>query len=135
MRTVEVVAGVLQDGGEVLCARRGPSDLPHLDCKWEFPGGKLEAGETHAAALARELQEELGIQVEVGERICSVSHDYPGLRVVLHAYRCTFIPSCDRSQLQLREHMATCWLPPDQLAQVVGEWAAADVPVVQALLG
>ena len=133
MRTVEVVAGVLQHEGEILCARRGPSDLPHLDCKWEFPGGKLEVGESHADALARELWEELGIRVAVGERVGTVEHDYPGLRVVLHAYRCAFVPPCDRSHLQLREHMAFCWFPPAQLAQVDGEWAAADVPLVEVL--
>jgi 8-oxo-dGTP diphosphatase len=133
MRTVEVVAGVLQHEGEILCARRGPSELAHLDRKWEFPGGKLEAGESHAAALARELWEELGIRVAVGERVGTVEHDYPDLRVVLHAFRCAFVPPCDRSHLQLREHMAFCWLPTAQLAQVDGEWAAADVPVLEAL--
>jgi 8-oxo-dGTP diphosphatase len=133
MRTVEVVAGVLQHEGEILCARRGPSDLPHLDRRWEFPGGKLEAGESHAAALARELWEELGIRVAVGEHVGTVEHDYPDLRVVLHAYRCAFVPPSDRSHVQLREHMAVCWLPAEKLAQVDGEWAAADVPLVEVL--
>ena len=134
MRRVEVVAGVLEDRGEVLCARRGPSPHAHLDGKWEFPGGKVEPGESHAAALVREWHEELGVGIEVGSFLCTITHRYPDWEVVLHVYHCHWSAPGERSRLLCHDHVAVCWLPVQRLREVDGEWAAADVPVVDWLL-
>src|SRR6185503_21266775 len=85
---IEVAAGVVFRDGRVLITQRRPDD--HLGGLWEFPGGKRESGETFAACLRRELMEELGIEVEVGECLGSVTHRYPGKTVHLRFYRCAW---------------------------------------------
>jgi 8-oxo-dGTP diphosphatase len=115
-----VVGAVLRDGaGRVLAARRTTPP------GWEFPGGKVEPGETEPAALARELREELGIVAEVGERV-GPDVPMPGGRVlrVWTARVTAGEPSC-------LEHAELLWLPPDELGTV--DWLPADLPVVAAL--
>ena len=89
MSTLVVTAAVIERGDEILVTRR--PDGVHLEGHWEFPGGKCEAGESLDACLARELREELGIEVEVGEELLATSHDYPDRRVELHFLSCTLI--------------------------------------------
>ena len=84
--TVVVAAAVVQRGESYLVTRRLRGT--HLEGMWEFPGGKCEAGETHAACLRREILEELGCGVEVGEKLLTVAHDYADRRVELHFFRC-----------------------------------------------
>ena len=86
MKTIEVAAGLVFDGGRLLITQRRAGD--HLGGLWEFPGGKREPGETFEQCLARELQEELGIDVIVGERLESLSHAYPERTVQLEFFRC-----------------------------------------------
>ncbi len=81
-----MVAGFILDGERLLVARRRAADA--RGGLWEFPGGKLEPGETPEEALARELREELGIEVEVGEKLAAVDHDYPDVRIKLSLYLC-----------------------------------------------
>lgn len=83
-----VVAAVIEDDGRFLLTLRPKGT--HLADHWEFPGGKVERGETHADALARELREELGIDAEVGVLVHAVTHAYPDRTVELHFYRCGF---------------------------------------------
>ena len=120
---VEVVAAILVKDGKVFAARRKPS--AHLAGFWEFPGGKVEVGETAEQCLARELQEELNIVVRVGEYIGENMHDY-GIKVVrLVAYLVEHLSG----NLELIEHDEMRWLSLDELESV--EWAPADIPLVE----
>lgn len=120
-----IVAAVIITGGRVLaCQRSAP---PEAAGKWEFPGGKVEAGETDQQALARECSEELGITVEVGER---VGPDVPLAhgRAVLRVYA---VEVLDGGEPEALEHSAMRWLTVDQLNSV--PWLPADVPIVSEL--
>lgn len=124
---VEVVAGLVTDArGRVLLARRTEGrDLAGL---WEFPGGKVEAGESPEAALVRELREELGIEVEIGAPLIAVPQQYPHKRLrldVRHIARW-------RGELRGHEGQALAWVPPDRLPSY--PMPPADIPVVAALL-
>ena len=81
-----VVAAVIEDRGRFLVTRRQAG--VHLEGLWEFPGGKVDADETHARALQRELLEELGVQAEIGELVFQTSYAYPGRTIALYFYRC-----------------------------------------------
>ncbi len=126
LRSIHVVAGVITDvRGRVLLARRGEdSDLSGL---WEFPGGKREPGETSEAALIRELQEELGIDVEVGDALIEVPQEYPGKRLRLEVRAIVRWKGTPRG----REGQALTWVTPERLARY--SMPSADVPVVGAL--
>ncbi len=87
--TLVVVAAVVEERGCFLLTRRVQGS--HLEGLWEFPGGKVQEGETHAAALAREMVEELDAVVTVGDQIFATVHDYPDLRIALHFYRCSLL--------------------------------------------
>ena len=89
MKHHEVVAAIIQRGDEFLCLQRGPSKYDYIAQKWEFPGGKVEAGETQEAALAREIQEELGLVIQVNAPLLTVEHEYADFRIILHGLRCS----------------------------------------------
>jgi mutator protein MutT len=89
MRVIEVSAGLIFRAGQLLIAQRHAHD--HLGGCWEFPGGKREPGETFEACLTRELHEELGVRVAVGELIEAIDHDYPGKSVHLRFFRCQLL--------------------------------------------
>ena len=126
-REIEVTAAVIVHEGRLLAARR-PAGASRAGL-WELPGGKVEPGESHAACLARELREELAIDVEVGELVLRVTHDYPDLRVQLSAYRCRWVSGTMRP----REHDELRWLPRAALAEV--RWSPADEPIVARVEG
>lgn len=111
--------------GRVLVARRsGSMSNPG---RWEFPGGKLERGETPGEALRREIMEELGVVVRVGQEV-ACHGPLPGAGVIsLRVFRCELVEGTPLP----REHAELSWLPPDQLPQL--DWAEADVPFVRAL--
>jgi A/G-specific adenine glycosylase len=88
-RVVEVVAAVIEEDGLFLLTRRLAGT--HLAGMWEFPGGKIEPGETHAAALRREIREELGLEIEVGQLITTVKHAYTHFKITLHAFCCRLL--------------------------------------------
>jgi 8-oxo-dGTP diphosphatase len=106
---VKVVAGVMEEDGKVLIVRRGPHD--RLAFKWEFPGGKIESGETPEEALSRELREELGIETEVGEFLCASRHAYPHLSVELLVYRVRHLAG----EITLCVHDSLAWASPADL--------------------
>lgn len=122
---IQVACAVIERDGLVLATQR--SSRMSLPLKWEFPGGKRESGELLQECLLRELQEELGITVRVGQQMTPVTHRYPAFTVTLYPFR------CDRptGELTLHEHQAACWLPPHRLEEL--DWAEADWPIIEAL--
>ena len=125
MKTIEVVAGVITDGGRFLATQRGYGDYKD---GWEFPGGKVEPGESPEGALVRELKEELAVDVIVGERICTVEYDYPKFHLTMHCFFCTLPAGCRPTLL---EHEAARWLDRESLGSV--NWLPAEVEVVKLL--
>ena len=125
MKRIEVVAGIIKDGGKIFATQRGYGEQKGF---WEFPGGKMEPGETPQQALKRELKEELAIDVNVGNFLCTVEHDYPAFHLTMHCYFCTIAGG---KAPELLEHEAAKWLAPAELHSV--DWLAADVKVVKAI--
>ncbi len=124
MKTVEVVAAVIKHEDKIFATQRGYGDLAG---GWEFPGGKVEPGETPQEALVREIHEELEATVSVGEFICQVEYDYPTFRLSMKCYLC----SVAEGHLTLLEHSDAKWLEADALDSV--DWLPADVAVVEAI--
>lgn len=122
---VKVVAGVIERDGKFLIVRRMKGDkLAH---KWEFPGGKLESGETPEEALRRELREELDIETEVGAFICSSAYEYPHITVELLAYRVRHLSG----EITLRVHDASAWVAPEGLDAF--DFPAANEAIIREL--
>lgn len=121
-KQINVVGAVIVRDGEVLCAQRGPGALEGM---WEFPGGKIEAGETPREALEREIQEELECVVSVGDQVEVTAHEYDFGVVTLTTFYCELIDGTP----QLTEHASVVWLAPEKLHEL--EWAPADIPAVE----
>lgn len=121
MKTIEVVAAIIRDGDKIFATQRGYGEFKD---GWEFPGGKIEEGETPREALVREIREELDIIIEVGEFLDTVEYDYPGFHLVMHCYLCTV----KSGNLILNEHKAAKWLTKDTLDTV--DWLPADISLV-----
>ena len=125
MKTIEVVAAVLRDGDKVFATQRGYGDYKD---KWEFPGGKIEPGETPEEAIIREIKEELDVDITVDSFLCTVEYDYPEFHLTMHCFLCSILDGT----LTLIEHEAAKWLGPDELWSV--DWLPADVKVVEELI-
>ncbi len=119
---IHVTAAVIVAKGRVFAAQRREGDM--RGGTWEFPGGKIEPGESAPACLARELQEELGIQVDVGPLLITVDHTYSDLRIHLHAFQCEIT----QGQPRAKEHQALRWLARQEIEQV--DWSPADLPIL-----
>ncbi|HIF9153078.1 TPA: (deoxy)nucleoside triphosphate pyrophosphohydrolase [Photobacterium damselae] len=126
-KQIEVVAAVLMNGGQFLAVQRGESKLSYVSKKWEFPGGKVEAGETLVTAITRELEEELRIIIAEPQFLLTVEHSYPDFDITMHC----FVVDVPTRELELTEHLDFRWLNKDQLWDL--DWAAADVPAVEML--
>ena len=121
-RNIHVVGAVVVSSGEVLCVQRGPNGtLPGL---WEFPGGKIEPGETAQEALRREVVEELQCNVTVGEEVTTTRHEYDFGIVHLTTFYCELVDGSP----QLSEHSDMTWRDPADLRHLA--WAPADIPAV-----
>ena len=115
-----VVAAVIEHDGKVLCMQRGETRYPYTTHRWEFPGGKIEPGETPEQALHRELLEEMDLDVTVRELLATVTHPYPDFTITLAAYRC----EAATTAFTMREHADSRWLPWDALPLL--DWCEAD---------
>lgn len=121
MKTIEVAAAVILKDGAVFATQRGYG--PWKDW-WEFPGGKIEAGECPQEALVREIREELDAEVEVGELLETVEWDYPDFHLTMHCFICSLLSE----SMRLNEHEAAAWLTRETLDTV--RWLPADEGVV-----
>ena len=130
IKKIEVAAGILTNNGQILCLQRGKGKYDYISNKYEFPGGKLEPGEKPAAALQRELAEEMNIDVNISDSdyYMTVLHDYPDFAITMHCFICTL----NNRKFDLVEHIALQWLNSDQLDQL--DWAEADQPIVRRLM-
>lgn len=126
MKTIEVVAAVIRDNDKIFATQRGYGEFKD---GWEFPGGKIEAGETPRQALVREIREELDTDIEVGELIDTVEYDYPQFHLTMHCFFCTV----KSGNLVLKEHEAAKWLKKDQLNSV--SWLPADLGLIEKMKG
>ena len=124
MKHIEVVAAVIAKDGKVFATQRGYGEWKD---GWEFPGGKIEPGETPQAALQREIREELATVVEVGRLITTVVYDYPTFQLTMHCFMCRVVSG----KLELLEHESARWLSRDELDSV--DWLPADIEVVKVL--
>ena len=126
MKCIEVVAAVFKDDeGRYFCTRR--KDKGELALKWEFPGGKIEKGETHKEALVREIKEELSVYIDVKDFIMTVKHQYINFYLTMHVYFTDIISG----ELVLNEHLDSKWLHKDELQNL--DWAEADLPIINEL--
>ena len=124
MKCIEVVAAIIRRDDMVLATQRGYGEWKDW---WEFPGGKIEAGETPEEALLREIHEELSTEISVDQFLCTVEWDYPNFHLTMHCYLCSLIGD----SLHLNEHEAARWLAPAELASV--RWLPADMQVIDKL--
>lgn len=123
MKTIDVVGAVVVDAGKVLCAQRGPEG--QLGGLWEFPGGKIETGETPRAALEREIDEELLCTIDVGQEVTTTTYPYDFATINLTTFWCELREGTPR----LTEHTEVRWVRPQDLADL--DWAPADIPAVR----
>ena len=125
MKTIHVVAAVIRDGeGRIFATQRGYG--PYKD-GWEFPGGKIEPGETPEEALKREIREELDAEIEVGESAGRIEYNYPEFHLSMDCFYCVLLSGT----LILKEHEAAKWLRPEELDSVA--WLPADLSLIERL--
>ena len=124
MKTIEVVAAIIHHDGKILATQRGYGDFKD---GWEFPGGKMEAGETAEHAIVREIEEELNVEIRPEKFLHTVEYDYPNFHLTMHC----LISVITKGTIELIEHEDAKWLKPDELDSVA--WLPADVEVVEKL--
>ena len=118
---IEVAAAIIIDDGRIFATQRGYGKFKD---GWEFPGGKIEQGETPQQAAKREVREELDTEIEVGELLDTVEYDYPDFHLTMHCFLCTV----QSGNLVLKEHQAAKWLTRETLNSV--EWLPADIELI-----
>ena len=121
-KNIEVVAAIIEKDGLYFCAQR--ADKGELAKKWEFPGGKIESGETHEEALVREIKEELSAEIIVEDFIFTVDHEYNSFYLTMHCYHCKVV----RGELTISEHLASKWASVNEMKNM--DFAEADIPII-----
>jgi len=124
MKIKEVVAGIIKKDGKILATQRGYGEFKGM---WEFPGGKIEEGETKEEALRREIEEELKADIKNIEFFLTRQYEYPTFCVILHCYFCEL----ESETFTLLEHDDAKWLKKEELDQV--EWLPADIEIIERL--
>ena len=124
LKRIEVVAALIRDGDKIFATQRGYGEYKDF---WEFPGGKIEPGETPEAALKREIKEELATEIDVHEYVGTVDYDYPDFHITLLLYLCSMVSG----SLELLEHESAKWLLASELDTV--SWLPADLEIIPKL--
>ena len=127
-KKIEVVAAIIQHENKILCVQRGENKLSYISKKYEFPGGKVESGETLQETIIREIQEELKIKIVPIQQFITVDHEYPDFNLKMHSFIC----KCENVEIVLTEHTQYKWLKINELIDL--DWAAADIPIVNKLI-
>lgn len=125
MKTIEVVAAIIIKDKKVFATQRGYGEWQGW---WEFPGGKIELGETQETALIREIREELNAEITIGDLLQTIDWDYPTFHLTMHCYLC----SLSSDNLHLNEHSDSAWLTKETLATV--KWLPADVVLLDTII-
>ena len=124
MKHIEVVAAIIYKDGAYFANQRGYGEFEGM---WEFPGGKIEPGESADAALKREIQEELGVDITIDKFLCTADYDYPAFYLTMHCYLCSVVSG----EIELREHKSARWLTKESLDSV--EWLPTDLDIIKKL--
>ena len=124
MEKIEVVAAIIQREGAYFATQRGYGEFEGM---WEFPGGKIESGESREVALKRVIREELGVDITIDKFLCTTDYDYPSFHLTMHCYLC----SVKSGEIELREHKSARWLTTKTLDSV--EWLPADKYIIDEL--
>ena len=122
MKTVRVAAAIIRSGDKIFATQRGYGEFKD---GWEFPGGKIESGETPQEALVREIWEELDTEIRVEEKIDCVEYDYPGFHLSMECFWARILSG----ELTLKEHEAARWLSREELDNV--DWLPADLSLIE----
>ena len=127
-KKIEVVAAIIYFEKEILCVQRPQNKLHYISEKFEFPGGKIETGETQEEALSREIYEELNIKPNIKSLFLTVIHEYPDFELTMHGFIC----EVETKEITLNEHIDHKWLKIEEIEQL--DWAAADIPIVEKII-
>lgn len=119
-----VVCGVIEQNGRFLCMQKGQTKYVYTTGKWEFPGGKVELGESPERALHRELLEEMDYEVKVGDFLGEVTHTYPDFTISMQAFRCSAVSP----EFQCKEHQSFRWCSLEEMDDL--DWCEADKAIV-----
>lgn len=122
MKTIEVAAAIIVKDNKVFATQRGYGEFKD---GWEFPGGKLEPGESAPEALVREIREELDVDIRVGKLLETVEYDYPEFHLTMHCFICELLSE----EIVLKEHEDARWLAGDELDSV--PWLPADITIIE----
>ena len=129
MKKIEVVAAIIYFEDEIFCVQRPENKLSYISRKFEFPGGKIEKGESNKEALKRELIEELNfIPSKIDDLFLTIIYKYPDFELTMHSFKCY----SDTKTIQLNEHISSEWLRINDLDKL--DWAGADIPIVNKLM-
>ncbi len=121
MKSIEVAAAIIRKGDKIFATQRGYGEWKDW---WEFPGGKMEAGESPGQALRREIREELSAEIVIDKYLCTVEYDYPKFHLKMHCYMC----SPASAELHLNEHEAARWVGAEDIYDLL--WLPADDDVL-----
>ncbi len=124
MKSIEVVAAIIKKDNKIFATQRGYGDFKD---GWEFPGGKMEPGESPEEALVREIEEELETEIRVEKMVHTIQYDYPQFHLTMHCFLCSIVSG----ELTLTEHEAARWLGKTEMNSV--EWLPADIEVIEIL--